>query len=284
MDYPDEILEFLGDLAGAEEVLNDMTKDQIIEEETPDVEDVEIVDSSHVQIRIWKSGPKGSDGRHGDIVIEDLQAPIEVAQWLRSAQCRKVTGPRKRIYVWIDDVLLDNRSSLPIPEEDAEERTVSLPARQGDQFASTQAYQERLEKTAQLAERQLQATLAAYEDQIHKAREYRDKEVATCYRSIEDARLRLARELHREDAEIEAINVRRSVISNQRTDLAGDLNSFQSVMVELKEKMQAPEKEEAGLVERVSDVIKLANDESIQSGIGSLLQMYFTAKEKTGKA
>jgi len=265
-----------------ERVIADMTaKDQITQEDqASDVEDVEIVDSSHVQIRIWKSGPKASDGRHGDIALEDLQAPVEVAQWLRSAQCRKITGPRKRVYVWIDDVLLDNRQSLPIPDDDADERTVTLPARQGDHFASTQAYQERLEKTAELAERQLQATLQAYEDQILKAREYRDKEVATCYQAIEQARLRLARELEREDQEIESINVRRSVISNQRTDLAGDLNSFQSVMNDLKESIQSPEKEEAGIVERVSDVIKLANDENIQHGIGNLLQMYFAAKGK----
>jgi len=243
-----------------ERVIEDMIITDQITQEEPEIEDVEIVDSSHVQIRIWKSGPKASDGRHGDIVLEDLQAPIEVARWLRSPQCRKVTGPRKRIYCWIDDVLLDNRSSLPIPEEDADERTVSLPARQGDPFASTQAYQERLEKTAQLAEHQLRATLAAYEEQIIKARDFRDKEVASCYTSIEQARQRLARELEREDTELEAVNTRRSVISNQRMDLAGDLNSFQGVMNQLKETVQAPQKEEGGIIDRVADVLNHRGD------------------------
>ena len=148
-----------------------------------------------------------------------------------------------------------------------------------------QAYQARLETQAALAERTLEATLQAYQAQIEQARIFRDKEVSTCYAQVEEARLRLARELRREDLELEALAKRRAVINDQRQDMAGDLVSFSEALETLKEAAAEPSKEEVGegFVSKVKETIALVQDETTQEVIGKLMNMYFEHKAKTSK-
>ena len=264
-------------------VIDDMTK---VTQETPDDPvDAEIMESCHVQVRVWKSGPRGPDGRPGDILLEDLTAPMEVARWLASPQCSKRTGPRRRVYIYIDDHLVSNADALPIAEEDDPIREQVPATHRPDGFAALQAYQARLETQAALAERTLEATLQAYQAQIEQARIFRDKEVSTCYAQVEEARLRLARELRREDLELEALAKRRAVINDQRQDMAGDLVSFSEALETLKEAAAEPSKEEVGegFVSKVKETIALVQDETTQEVIGKLMNMYFEHKAKTSK-
>lgn len=279
----DDFMRDLHDLADqdADAVLDDLSR--VTQEAPEDPVEAEIMESAHVQIRVWKSGPRDAEGRPGDIILEDMQAPIEVARWLASPQCSKRTGPRKRVYIYVDDHLVSNADALPIAEEDDPIRE-TLPAHQrGEGFTSFGLYQTRLERQIEIAERTAETQLRVLQEQINKAREFRDKEVASCYEAIEAARKRLALELEREDAEIESINQRRVVIANQRADMAGDLNTFGQAMEQVKERLAdtTPQPGE-GLVDRIAGVIQLANQPEIQSGLEGLIGMYMRTKAKTG--
>ena len=237
MSYPPEIEALFEDLRDAEERIQEMT-DRVVQEE--DIPDVEIVETSHVQIRVWKSGPRDADGRHGDIIIEDLQAPIEVAQWLRSAQCRKQSGPRKRVYVWVDDDLVVNADSLPIPEEDDPVRVPApAPVRAHDTQAIEvlQAYQARLRAEIEALERDLETTKRRCLEESKTARIMRDQEVEACLNSILNARDRLEKELQREERELEDLDRRRRILSEQRESLAGSIKTDADIYASLRDRL-----------------------------------------------
>jgi hypothetical protein len=284
--------EFLKDLVDihAEEVIDDMTR--VTQEETPedvemedeDITEAEVIDSWHVQVRLEEPGPVKGDGRRGRILLEDTAAPTEVVRWLMSPRCCKADRSTGRpIYVWVNDEMLGNES-VSIPDADSSVRA-SPPAHLAPADTASirllSAYQTRLEGQIETLEAELERTRRRCEEEASAARQARDKEVSICAALVEQARLRVQKELQREDQEIESINQRRVVIGNQRADMAGDLQSFSHAMETIKTQIQeARGDDEPSLVDRVSDVIKLANDEGIQEGLGNLFRLYMTAKSQ----
>lgn len=186
--------------------------------------------SNHVQIRVDQPGPRLKDGRRGRILIEDLNAPIEVVRWLKSKQCRRAdrsTG--KSVYVWVNDEEIPPGTTLIADEDDDDEPMPSLPAVSApgpvgaDAIKFAERYQTRVEALTDLLEARLQAVRTRFETEVEAARKAAQEETARCDVQIEESRARLAVERAREDDELEKLSERRRAYAEERSALADDL-------------------------------------------------------------
>lgn len=184
----------------------------------------------HIQVRVDENGPVKSDGRRGRIILEDLNAPVEILRWLKSPECRradKSTG--KAVYVWCNEAMIP-AGSPDSPDADGESEE-TLPAPTAPQLPPQiemamkigGAYQQRLEKLTELLEDQLSAARDQSKREIAMLRAAAAAEVDSCDKQIAAARERLAAERKREDEELEAMSARRRAMIEERGAMSDDL-------------------------------------------------------------
>lgn len=176
-----------------------------------------------IQVRIEDGGKTKRDGRRGQIVLEDPEAPESVKKWLLSPACRKSErgpGGRRQCYLWIDDVMVPTLS-VDIPDFDAEPEPSTALAAVSAQVAETEAakkYLAHLLSEIKFAEQDLTETRTRVQGEIKAALEYRDEELRLCNALIDDVRARLAKELEREDEAMKALGERRAQQAKQMVE------------------------------------------------------------------
>ncbi|MBK8230657.1 MAG: hypothetical protein IPK72_08770 [Candidatus Eisenbacteria bacterium] len=214
-------------------------------------EDQVTVRKNSVQIRLDQNGPKKGDGRRGIILIEDMDAPYAVAQWLQSPKCLKATKEKigKSLIIFINDkqITLDSDS---IPDADDPHRAPPPTAPQvagvvplsSDAMRVAASYQARLEGMTEKMERDLESAREIHRRELAALRDQRDKEIARCEAAIEAARGRLEKEINREEKEMELLSARRRMVNVERSELASDVVKTQETFTALRERVSQLEK------------------------------------------
>jgi len=209
---------------------------------------IEFVDSTaeavshHIQVRVDQPGPMLKDGRKGRVILEDLNAPLEVVRWLKSPQCLRPSSG-KRVIVWVNDQQVpaggviededeaDGSPTLPVP--------ANLPAGSETALQMVGMYQQKLEKMTDHLERQLAAVRERYQEEVDEARKACQEEVKRCDGQIEEARARLAVEREREDDELEKMSDRRRAYAEERSALSEDLKKDSETYRGVREQLAA---------------------------------------------
>lgn len=200
--------------------------------------------ANHVQIRVDQPGPALKDGRRGRIIIEDLNAPLEVVRWLKSKQCRRAdrsTG--KNVWVWVNDESIAPGTTIMAEDDEGDEVLPSLPVPTtgpgADSIKFAERYQARIETLTDAMEDRLKAMRTRYQEEIEAARVACQEEVKRCDGQIEEARARLAVEREREDEELEKLSERRRAYAEERSALSEDLKKDSETYRGVREQLAA---------------------------------------------
>jgi hypothetical protein len=244
---------------------------QATESVTYATEDQVTVDKYHVQIRLDQNGPPKRDGRRGTILIEDTDAPYHIVRWIQSPQCSKATKEKigKSLIIYVNDKQI-SLDSAEIPDADDLHRAPPPPPQpsgiaplSSDAMRVAASYQARLESLTEKMERDLEAAREAHRRELAALRDARDKEISKCESAIEAARVRLEKEIEREEKEMDLLSARRRMANVERSELASDVVKTSETFSSLRERVSTLEKPST-VAQVIEGVDILAKNEAVQ--------------------
>lgn len=215
----------------------------------------------HVQVRLWRSGPaKKRDGRRGDIILEDVTAPPEVARWLASPTCtrgNKSTLKGATVDIWVDGEAVGD-TSIDIPDADAVDDSpappaLSLPPEAGN-FKMWEALSRQAEIQHQKDVSRYEAIIKGYEQEI-------DDLATRALEAKEQSDARIAKILASESKLLELVDLRMVRLhdelgrqSERRSAAMTALDRDSQVFEDLREKLSSVENK--SILDTALEVVK----------------------------